>query len=413
VQLTNLPSDAPKMPKWIFLLGDAILLLVAWFIHDGADHPYAGVALISTVGCVVVAVFIGVIPFVTDYARRQDEVLDNRHRSLQALAVTVAAASEQISIAATGLNGISEAAQDNYSKTERLSKEISDKVAALEAQLAKAKKDDGASMAKLDACVEKFGKLAAELDASVARAAKAPEARQAAKAVASPEPAPVIASAIAEVRPAVMATARPIQVPAPATRPEPKPEPVAVAPVEAVISAPEPTPAPSEETPAPAAAAESLEAAPATASVPRRRSPRKPPAVVADAPALAAEPVAPAVETAARELVLESPPVEEAPAAMSQEISEPAVSADGATRLIVTAYIGIGNRLFIRGDGPGLSWDKGVPLTFVSIGKWRWETNDATSALRFRLFKNDTVECTALGEATVQPGAQQEINASF
>jgi hypothetical protein len=123
--------------------------------------------------------------------------------------------------------------------------------------------------------------------------------------------------------------------------------------------------------------------------------------------------VAPAVETAARELVLESPPVEEAPAAMSQEISEPAVSADGATRLIVTAYIGIGNRLFIRGDGPGLSWDKGVPLTFFSIGKWRWEAGEAAAPVRFKLYKNDEIECTSLGERSVEPGAQQSLTASF
>jgi hypothetical protein len=94
-------------------------------------------------------------------------------------------------------------------------------------------------------------------------------------------------------------------------------------------------------------------------------------------------------------------------------VHEPALSADGATRLIITAYIGIGNRLFIRGEGPGLSWDKGVPLTFVSIGKWRWETNDASKAVTFRLYKNDETECAALGERAVEPGAQLELNASF
>ena len=68
------------------------------------------------------------------------------------------------------------------------------------------------------------------------------------------------------------------------------------------------------------------------------------------------------------------------------------MSSDGATRLVVTAYIGIGNRLFIRGDGPGPSWDNGVPLTFVSIGKWRWDTNDATDTVRFKLYKNYETE---------------------
>ncbi|WP_414663358.1 hypothetical protein [Horticoccus sp. 23ND18S-11] len=93
--------------------------------------------------------------------------------------------------------------------------------------------------------------------------------------------------------------------------------------------------------------------------------------------------------------------------------AERVLTSDGATRLIATAYIGIGNRLFIRGDGPGLSWEKGVPLQFVSIGKWRWETNDATGAVQFKLYKNDEVECAALGTQSLDPGYQQEVTAGF
>jgi hypothetical protein len=411
----NLPSDTPRMPKWMFLLGFLIFLGLAWLIENGATHPYGGEALLYTFACVTIAVVVGVIPFVTEYARQQDEALDNRHRSLQALSVTVAAASEQISIAATGLNGISEAAQDNYSKTERLSKEISDKIAALEAQLAKAKKDEGASAAKLEAYADKLSKIAEQFEAGIAKAAKAAESRQAAKAAAAaaaaaahvPEPAPIVASSIAEVRAVVKASDHPFEVPITTTPPEPEPAPVVVA--------PEPVEVAKVETPAePAPAAAPIEESSAVATeaavapAPRKRAPRK------AAPAAAEEPTeAPASEAPAPDLVLESAPTEESQVPAVQEIPEPAVSADGATRLVVTAYIGIGNRLFIRGDGPGLSWDKGIPLTFVSIGKWRWETNDATSTIRFRLFKNDSVECTALGEASVEPGAQQELSAAF
>jgi hypothetical protein len=92
---------------------------------------------------------------------------------------------------------------------------------------------------------------------------------------------------------------------------------------------------------------------------------------------------------------------------------ERGLSSDGATRMVVTAYIGIGNRLFVRGDGPGLSRDKGVPLQFVSIGKWRWETNDATAPIRFRILKNDTTECPGLGEQSLEPGYQAEFSANF
>ena len=98
------------------------------------------------------------------------------------------------------------------------------------------------------------------------------------------------------------------------------------------------------------------------------------------------------------------------------EAPEPMVSAassDGVTRLIVTAYIGIGHKLYLRGEGPGLSWDKGVPLQFVSIGKWRWETADATAPIIAKLFKNDQVECVGLDSLTLEPGRQHEVNAGF
>ena len=93
--------------------------------------------------------------------------------------------------------------------------------------------------------------------------------------------------------------------------------------------------------------------------------------------------------------------------------AESALTSDGATRLLVTAYIGIGNRLFVRGTGPGLSPDKGVPLQFVSIGKWRWETNDAQGPVQVRLYKNDDVVCAALGELTLASGRQTEVTATF
>jgi hypothetical protein len=97
----------------------------------------------------------------------------------------------------------------------------------------------------------------------------------------------------------------------------------------------------------------------------------------------------------------------------SPDATVSSVTADGATRLLATAYIGIGNRLFIRGEGPGLSWEKGIPLAFVSIGKWRWETTETAATVTFKLYKNDTVECTALGEQSIAPGHLTEVTAAF
>ncbi len=150
-----------------------------------------------------------------------------------------------------------------------------------------------------------------------------------------------------------------------------------------------------------------------SAKTPRKRTPRAP----ITPPPPEAEPVPPAPEKTAT-----AQTAAETEAAVANEFSQlapedatpaSAVAADGATRLLVTAYIGIGNRLFVRGDGPSMSWEKGIPLQFVSIGKWRWETTEATAPLRFKIFKNDVVECASLGERTLAPGRQIELTAAF
>ena len=409
----NLPSDSPRLPKWIFFVGYASLISVAWLIHDGADHPWAGWPLLSIVALVALAAVLIAVPFIADYAHSQDEALDNRQRALQTLAATVAASSEQIAIATAGLQKLTGIAQENAAQSERLAQQIQDRIAELRTSVAAVKKEDSDAAAVLDDAAKKIAKVASDLESKAARPAEESDAvarieaaaKRISKAVAEleakaarpaeiarvahPEAAaveqpPVLLSKMVEIKPAVSTPSHsPFEVPLPFAAPAPEAPPAV--PMAAAVE-PVPVPAPAEP-----AAAEVPVAAPA----PRKRSPRKP-----------AAPVQPAAD-----LVLESP-APEAPAP-APEFAEPAVSSDGATRLIVTAYIGIGNRLTIRGEGPGLSWEKGLPLSFVSIGKWRWETSDATSTVRFKLYKNDEVECTALGERSVEPGAQQELSASF
>ena len=182
------------------------------------------------------------------------------------------------------------------------------------------------------------------------------------------EPAPIVAETIPEVAPVAPHTAEPFtgyvdELPPLAVT---LPAPIAP-PVEPPVTADTPKPA-------------------------RKRAPKKPAPEIDPAPGL---------------------DIKETPAAQSAEVVERAPTSDGATRLLVTAYIGIGNRLFVRGEGPGLSWEKGVPLQFVSIGKWRWETNAASTPVKFKLYKNDDLECTALGTQTLDPGQQQEVTATF
>lgn len=220
---------------------------------------------------------------------------------------------------------------------------------------------------------------------SAGPAAAAPKTNASDPAAAEEEPPPVPSSRITQIAPVVPETSDPF----PNTSAEKAP-----------VADPTPGgPAPTGAGPAPgrnsAPSAERRRTEP-----PRKRAARK----SATAPDQTSEL---GIETPPRDR--ESGDAEAADAGLVERVR----TSDGATRLLATAYIGIGNRLFIRGDGPGLSWDKGVPLQFVSIGKWRWETNEATGPVAFKLYKNDDVECAALGTQRLDPEYQQEVVATF
>lgn len=85
---------------------------------------------------------------------------------------------------------------------------------------------------------------------------------------------------------------------------------------------------------------------------------------------------------------------------------------DGATRLLVAAFIGISNKLYIRGDGPGLSWDSGVPMELVGIGKWEWKTYEANSAINCKVLINDE-QWTDSTDIEIPPETTVETSASF
>ena len=73
--------------------------------------------------------------------------------------------------------------------------------------------------------------------------------------------------------------------------------------------------------------------------------------------------------------------------------------------------VGFGNNLFVRGQGAGLSWEHGTPLTCVGPDTWRLAV-EATDRLKFKLLLNDRV--WASGEdVVVPPGKQVEVKPAF
>jgi hypothetical protein len=73
--------------------------------------------------------------------------------------------------------------------------------------------------------------------------------------------------------------------------------------------------------------------------------------------------------------------------------------------------VGFGNTLYLRGEGLGLSWTQGVPLTCVDGKTWQW-TGETQEQLKFKLLINDQV--WSQGEDLVAtPGQKVEISPAF
>lgn len=90
-------------------------------------------------------------------------------------------------------------------------------------------------------------------------------------------------------------------------------------------------------------------------------------------------------------------------------------SSEGGTapaRITASILIGIGNKLYIRGVGPGLSEDRGVPLEFVEIGKFRWIADDASRPVKGRILLNDEIPARS-GTFVIKPGEHLEISPEF
>ncbi len=82
------------------------------------------------------------------------------------------------------------------------------------------------------------------------------------------------------------------------------------------------------------------------------------------------------------------------------------------TRIHIHAMVGINNRLFLRGDGPELSWETGELLQPVGIGEYRKTFSRLEEPLRIALLLNDE-HWSAEGRFTIEPGTQPELHVSF
>ena len=392
--MSILPSDTPRLPQWPFLLGDAVLLACAALLATYAPATFSNSVILTIALCVALAAILGVIPFLADYANKQDEALDERQRGLEALTRTVADAAEQISVAANSLHKLTDLARQQLAQAEALPKHVEENIQKINLEFSAIAASAEESLRheiktlrtsetrKLDDAAAKIQKILNDLEkVGIQTTAGSGEKNSRVEFKDRLPNKPIVTTSDSsatsnQVRKPTVEDSGALEKPLQKAEPEVIGQPTDL--IETTTEAVSPPP-------------QSL-------PINKQSAQKKPKPILPEKPALISN---------HNDEVLTLTGEDENP-----EMPK-TITSDGATRLFVTAYIGIGNRLFIRGDGAGLSPDKGVPLQFVSIGKWQWESKDATKPLHVSLYKNDEIECLSPGALNLEPGHQVEVSASF
>ena len=148
------------------------------------------------------------------------------------------------------------------------------------------------------------------------------------------------------------------------------------------------------EAPKPAAPA-----APAKAETTAKAEAPKPAATAATAKAEAPKPAAKPASTKATKTT-------KAPASPAKATATAKKSIDSTATVVVAKYdVGFGNKLFIRGEGAGLSWETGVEMKNVENDVWVWTNNDLKKgAVACKFLINDDVWST--GENLFVPAGE-------
>jgi chemotaxis protein histidine kinase CheA len=465
----NLPNE-PRLNKFHFILIDLVFLGVAGLIAYNAKNPFAPLPFVSAVVLVVLGGIALLIPFLTDYAADCKEAANDERERLAEQTARLGAAAESLTRAAAQIKSVEEAVHKAAHAAENLPYRMQEKLAEFNDALAEKENADrealereldelrAANSDQLKALAEKIQKISGDWTAletaarkHLQQAADAQSKLNAATTDATDKAVAAVTKAANDVEAHLKSAldeleTRLASAPAPTAPPERKrkaPAPAAAETPAAVVEDSLAEPAPASETPeavapaqlppaetpsavvedsvaepapaseAPAAAEPAIDLSAMVAEPPKPKKPRvkkpKPEALLAEVSATPTEPASAAEPTPAPATSSEEPTPSGDAGGSAPEVS---ASSDGATRLLATAYIGIGNKLFIRGDGPGLSWDVGVPMQFVSIGKWGWSTGEASGPVRVKLYKNDEL-AAPLGEITLESGKHTEVTAAF
>jgi hypothetical protein len=92
---------------------------------------------------------------------------------------------------------------------------------------------------------------------------------------------------------------------------------------------------------------------------------------------------------------------------------KPAVHAEPpATFISAKVEIGFGNHLYVRGEGPGLSWDKGLAMDCIGADMWATTLKGALAPVTFKVLVNDLSWSTGK-DYVVEAGQSVTVTPTF
>lgn len=124
------------------------------------------------------------------------------------------------------------------------------------------------------------------------------------------------------------------------------------------------------------------------------------PAAAKSAPAKKIAASAPAIKAAA--------PAKKSAPAKKKALSSPSP----ATFITAKVNIGFGNHLYVRGEGPGLSWDHGIAMDCTGSDLWTSTIKGATIPVIFKVLINDVTWSTG-NDFVAEAGQSVNITPTF
>ena len=108
-----------------------------------------------------------------------------------------------------------------------------------------------------------------------------------------------------------------------------------------------------------------------------------------------------------------TPKTTSAPATSAPATSAPVTAGTSAplTTIEVKKDVGFGNAVFMRGQGGGLTWERGLPLVCVDAQTWRW-SGVAKDPIKFKVLINDKI-WSAGNDLVIAPGQKMEVAPEF